>query len=81
MIRSLLRDSQSYFQSYKIYFVAIYLSFLAFPVGDLTLIAAPEPIWMRLALSTNISLIRHIFGAHVSWSRCRMDRPLRNLHL
>ncbi len=52
MIRSLLRDSQSYFQSYKIYFVAIYLSFLAFPVGDLTLIAAPEPIWMRLALQS-----------------------------
>ncbi len=52
MIRSLLTDSQSYFQSYKNYFVAIYLSFLAFPAGDLTLIAAPQPIWMRLALQS-----------------------------
>src|SRR3989441_13146732 len=52
MIRSLLRDSQSCFQCYKIYFVAISLAFLAFPVGDLTLIAAPEPIWMRLALQS-----------------------------
>jgi MEDS: MEthanogen/methylotroph, DcmR Sensory domain len=55
MIRSLNRDSQSYFQSYKNYFVAIYLSFLAFPVGDLTLIASSQPIWMRLALQATLT--------------------------
>src|SRR5260370_15015458 len=49
MILSLLRDPLSYFQSYKNYFVAIYLAFLSFPASDLVFIFSPDLSWMRLA--------------------------------
>src|SRR5207249_11561378 len=65
MIRSLVKDPLSYFQSYKIYFVAIYFAFLAFPVEDLVVIATSEPVWMRSALQSVITagaLIATIWG-------------------
>jgi len=49
MILSLLRDPLSYFQSYKNYFVAIYLAFLSFPASDLVFIFSPDLSWMRIA--------------------------------
>src|SRR5260370_26899322 len=49
MILSLLRDPLSYFQSYKNYFVAIYLAFLSFPASDLVFIFSPDLSWMRFA--------------------------------
>ncbi len=42
MIRSLVKDPLSYFQSYKIYFVAIYLAFLSFPASDLVFIFSSD---------------------------------------
>src|SRR5438445_10696569 len=65
MIRSLVKDPLSYFQSYKNYFVAIYFAFLAFPVEDLVVIATSEPVWMRSALQSVITagaLIATIWG-------------------
>ncbi len=49
MILSLVKDPLSYFQSYKNYFVAIYLAFLSFPASDLVFIFSPNLSWMRLA--------------------------------
>ena len=49
MILSLVRDPLSYFQSYKNYFVAIYLAFLSFPASDLVFILSPDLSWMRIA--------------------------------
>jgi len=49
MILSLVRDPLSYFQSYKNYFVAIYLAFLSFPASDLVFIFSPDLAWMRIA--------------------------------
>ena len=65
MIIFLLRNSLSYFQSYRNYFVAIYLIFLAFPVGDLILIASTSPALQRLSIQgivTSGSLIAVIWG-------------------
>ena len=65
MIRSLVKDPLSYFQSYKNYFVAIYLAFLAFPVEDLVVIATSQPVWMQSALQSVITsgaLIATIWG-------------------
>lgn len=52
MILFLVRNPLSYFQSYKNYFLAIYLVFLGFPGADLILIASSQPEWMRLAIQT-----------------------------
>ncbi len=49
MIRSLIRDPVSYFRSYRNYFVAIYIAFLAFPGADLVLILSSQDTWMRVA--------------------------------
>lgn len=65
MIVFLLRNSVSYFQSYRNYFVAIYLTFLAFPVGDLILIASSAEALQRLSILgfvTSGSLIATIWG-------------------
>jgi hypothetical protein len=65
MIVLLSRNSLSYFQSYKNYFVAIYLIFLGFPVGDLILIASSSPTLQKLSLQgivTSGSLIAVIWG-------------------
>lgn len=65
MIVFLLRNSVSYFQSYRNYFVAIYLIFLAFPAGDLILIASSAEALQRLSILgfvTSGSLIATIWG-------------------
>ncbi|HVH16015.1 MAG TPA: MEDS domain-containing protein, partial [Candidatus Angelobacter sp.] len=65
MIVFLLRNSLSYFQSYRNYFVAIYLIFLAFPAGDLILIASSAEALQRLSILgfvTSGSLIATIWG-------------------
>jgi hypothetical protein len=65
MIIFLLRNSLSYFQSYRNYFVAIYLIFLAFPAGDLILIASSSAALQKLAIQgiiTSGSLIAVIWG-------------------
>lgn len=65
MILFLIRNPLSYFQSYKNYFLAIYLAFLGFPGADLTLIVSSQPEFMRLAdqlLSTSGVLIAVIWG-------------------
>lgn len=49
MILSLVKDPLSYFQSYKNYFVAIYLAFLSFPASDLVYIFSSDLSWMRFA--------------------------------
>jgi hypothetical protein len=65
MILFLSKNSLSYFQSYRNYFVAIYLIFLAWPIGDLILIASSAPIFQRLSIQgivTAGSLIAVIWG-------------------
>jgi hypothetical protein len=65
MIFLLSREELSYFQSYKNYFVVIYLAFLAFPAGDLTLIASSQVTWMRLAIQglvTSGAIIAIVWG-------------------
>lgn len=65
MILFLVRNPLSYFQSYKNYFLAIYLVFLGFPVADLLLILSSDPGLMRLAdqsLSTSGVSIAAIWG-------------------
>jgi hypothetical protein len=65
MIVFLAKNSLSYFQSYKDYFVAIYLIFLGFPVGDLILIASSVPELERLSIQgiiTSGCLIAVIWG-------------------
>ena len=65
MIVFLSRNSLSYFQSYKDYFIAIYLTFLAFPTGDLILMASTAPALQRLSIQgivTSGSLIAIIWG-------------------
>jgi hypothetical protein len=52
MIVFLIKNPLSYFQSYKNYFLAIYLVFLGFPGSDLILILSSDPGWMRLAAQT-----------------------------
>jgi len=49
MMVVLYRDQISYFQSYKNYFIAIYLAFFAWPIGDLIYIANAQTALMRLA--------------------------------
>ncbi len=55
MIRSLVKDPLSYFQSYKNYFVAIYLAFLSFPASDLVFIFSSDLSWMRFATQAFIT--------------------------
>ncbi len=65
MILFLVRNPLSYFQSYKNYFLAIYLVFLGFPTADLIPIASSQPDWMRLAIqitATSGSSIAAIWG-------------------
>ena len=65
MILSLVRDPLSYFQSYKNYFVAIYLAFLSFPASDLVFIFSPDFSWMRyatLAFVTSGASIAMLWG-------------------
>jgi DcmR-like sensory protein len=65
MIIFLLRNSLSYFQSYRDYFVAIYLIFLAFPAGDLILLSSTSETLQRLSIQgivTSGSLIAVIWG-------------------
>jgi hypothetical protein len=50
MVMFLARNSLSYFQSYKKYFVAIYLTFLGFPVGDLILIFFSSLALQRISI-------------------------------
>src|SRR5437879_12845550 len=65
MILSLVRDPLSYFQSYKNYFVAIYLAFLSFPASDLVFIFSPDLPLMRfatLAFVTSGASIAMVWG-------------------
>jgi hypothetical protein len=65
MILSLVRDPLSYFQSYKNYFVAIYLAFLSFPASDLVFIFSSDLSSMRLATQTSVTsgaLIAIVWG-------------------
>ena len=65
MILSLVRDPLSYFQSYKNYFVAIYLAFLSFPASDLVFIFSSNLSWMRFATQafvTSGALIAILWG-------------------
>src|SRR5947199_4291727 len=65
MILFLSRNSLLYYQSYKDYFVAIYLIFLGFPAGDLLLMASSSPALQRIAIQgivTSGSLIAIIWG-------------------
>jgi hypothetical protein len=65
MIVFLAQNSLSYFQSYKNYFVAIYLIFLGFPAGDLVLIATSLSSLQRLSIQgivTSGDLIAIIWG-------------------
>src|SRR5205809_6868563 len=65
MILFLSRNSLSYFQSYKDYFVAIYLIFLGFPAGDLLLMASSSSALQRISIQgivTSGSLIAVISG-------------------
>jgi hypothetical protein len=55
MILFLIRNPLSYFQSYKNYFIAIYLVFLGFPGADLILITSSESALMRLAVQTIVT--------------------------
>src|SRR5947209_14040265 len=93
MIVFLSRSSLSYFQSYKDYFIAIYLTFLAFPTGDLILMASTAPALQRLSIQgivTSGSLIAIILGyvatkLHVYPETCSpkrlISRPFRPIFL
>jgi DcmR-like sensory protein len=65
MILFLSRDELSYFQSYKNYFISIYLVFLGFPGADLILMTYSQPTLLRLAtqvLVTSGGAIAIIWG-------------------
>jgi hypothetical protein len=65
MILVLSRNQQSYFQSYKNYFVAIFLAFLVWPAADLVFIAGSPVALMTLAIQgivTSGVLIALIWG-------------------
>jgi hypothetical protein len=65
MIFLLARDPLTYFQSYKNYFVAIYLIFLAFPVAGLILIFTPQSTFQQIGIqgiATSGALIAIIWG-------------------
>ena len=65
MILYLKRDKISYFQSYKNYFLAIYLAFLGFPGGNLALILSSQPDVMQNAtriLVTSGCVIAMVWG-------------------
>ncbi|MBO0887993.1 hypothetical protein J2P12_02725 [Candidatus Bathyarchaeota archaeon] len=65
MIVFLARNSLSYFQSYKNYFVAIYLTFLAFPAGGLVLMTTTLPTLQRISIQgivTSGSVIAIVWG-------------------
>lgn len=49
MILFLARDKLSYFQSYKNYFMAIYLVFLGFPIANLVIMTIPQPAFLQIA--------------------------------
>ena len=65
MVLFLTRDKLSYFQSYKNYFIAIYLAFLGFPGANLVIMTVPQPALQRLAtqiLVTSGTSIATIWG-------------------
>src|SRR5947199_574325 len=65
MIIFLSRNSLSYFQSYKDYFVAIYLIFLGFPAGDLLLMASSSSVLHRISIQgivSSVCLLAIIWG-------------------
>jgi MEDS: MEthanogen/methylotroph, DcmR Sensory domain len=65
MIFILRRNSQSYFQSYKNYFIAIYLAFLAFPAGGLLFTSSLPIPFQKIsiqAIITSGALIAIIWG-------------------
>jgi hypothetical protein len=65
MIVFLSKNSLSYFQSYKDFFVAIYLIFLAWPAGDLFLLVSSSPPLQKLSIQGIItagSLIAVVWG-------------------
>jgi len=65
MVYYLSRDQASYFQSYKQYFLAIYIAFLGFPGGDLLLILSSQYPLMQLASRTFVTsggIIASIWG-------------------
>lgn len=65
MIRVLLRNQLSYFQSYKNYFIAIYIAFLSWPLGDLIFILGSPGGLLKLAMqgiSSSSALIALIWG-------------------
>ena len=65
MIFFLTRNSLSYFQSYKTYFIAIYLIFLGFPIGDIVIQTTALPAFQKIAIQAVVAsgcLIAVIWG-------------------
>ena len=49
MVLFIIREPLSYFRPYKSYFVAIYVSFFAFPISQLVLVYDPDEFLIRLS--------------------------------
>ena len=93
LIFFLKRNQFSYFQSYKAYFLAIYLAFFAWPIADILGITSSEPEFLRLAtqaVSSSGTIIALIWG-YVATKlylypetlsiRRIFSRPIRLIHL
>lgn len=93
LIFFLKRNQFSYFQSYKAYFLAIYLAFFAWPFADVLGITSSEPEFLRLAtqaVSSSGTIIALIWG-YVATKlylypetlsiRRIFSRPIRLIHL
>lgn len=91
LVRTLATNKTTYFRSYRDYFVTIYLTFLAFPAGDLSFIFFAEPPRgdiMRLAWQSMVAAgctIATIWG-YLAVKLSRYPEPLsltriaKNIH-
>jgi MEDS: MEthanogen/methylotroph, DcmR Sensory domain len=93
MVLFIIREPLSYFRPYKSYFVAIYLSFLAFPVSQLVLAYYPLDFAIRLStqgFATAAALVATLWGLLVTKLyfypekfslRVALANPLRRNHI
>lgn len=69
MILFIIREPLSYFRPYKSYFVAIYLSFLAFPISQLVLVYYPDELSIRISaqgFATAAAIVAMLWGLLVT---------------
>jgi hypothetical protein len=93
MILFIVKEPLSYFRPYKSYFVAIYVSFLAFPISQLVLAYYPDEFVIRLStqgFATAAAIVATLWGLLVTKLyfypdkfslRSALGDPLRRNHI